>query len=565
MAIATAMPNGFFGNTQEIYVEVASYSVVPPEKIRQYWNVYTTTFRRLVDPTAFRLENFWWHVWGSDRRNLSGPALAKLFKEFSNGPTVVPLTLPSNRHESQALITDRRELDGTGPQPPLPPDSSSGQVSASSESRKAPTPSSSRPPPPHPILKKSRGPSASGPRPTARFASPPCRNDQSGGDGSEARSTTAAVTPSDMPPPPLPSTAKQKRTAAPAAAVSVTEMPPPPLPSTARLKQTVAPAAVVSAAEMPPPPLPSAKAKRTLPPISAVTGPDMRPPPPTSPLREKANSTGRKVVAATAVSRRRPVVMRRQSSQSSTGSDTGSRVTSLANPSAKQQGNKRQTSTTAQLLGHGSLSPQAGEPGAYVQSAGKRPAKAAASKRSSPRTVSVQTVNQPDEAAVSQSPQTTSPPRISTADVRDGFVSQETARIRKEAVQQPAAVPPPVAGFVADTPMVRSRSNNEGPYRLREPGVALLPSQATSSVAMFTTTARGQFDSETVKPEPTVPEPRDIPDRVKFASQPSSSGLLDLQFRPTPPNPSPPIPFGRSRSELTLLLEREKTRKGEGS
>lgn len=453
------------------------------------------------------------------------------------------------------LITDRREIDGTGPQPTLPSDSGSGQESASSENRKAPTPSSSRPPPPHPILKKSRGPSASGPRPTARFASPPCRNDQNS-DGGEARSTTAVVTPSDMPPPPLPSTSKQKQTVAPAAAVSVTEMPPPPLPSSAKQKQTVAPATVVSAT--------STKTKKTLPQLSAVTGPEMRPPPPTSPLREKANSSGRKVVAATAVSRRRPVVMRRQSSQSSTGSDTGPRVTGLVNPSAKQQGNKRQTSTTAQPLGHGSLSPQTGEPEAYVKSTGKRPAKAAASKRSNSRKVSVRTVNQPDEAAVAQNPQTTSPPRISTADVKDGFVSQEAARLRRKAVQKPAAVPPPVAGFVADTPMVRS-SSNEGPYRLREPGVALLPSQATSSVAMFTTTARGQFDSETVKPEPAVPEPRDIPDRVKFAAQPSSSVLLDLQFRPTPPNPSPPIPFGRSRSELTLLLEREKARKSESS
>lgn len=38
MAVTTVMPPGFFENTQEIYAEVASYPVVPPEKIRQYWN-----------------------------------------------------------------------------------------------------------------------------------------------------------------------------------------------------------------------------------------------------------------------------------------------------------------------------------------------------------------------------------------------------------------------------------------------------------------------------------------------------------------------------------------------
>jgi hypothetical protein len=32
------MPMGFFANTQEIYDEVASYPVVPPEKIKEYWN-----------------------------------------------------------------------------------------------------------------------------------------------------------------------------------------------------------------------------------------------------------------------------------------------------------------------------------------------------------------------------------------------------------------------------------------------------------------------------------------------------------------------------------------------
>ena len=34
----TIMPKGFFENTQEIYAEVASYPIVPPEKIKQYWN-----------------------------------------------------------------------------------------------------------------------------------------------------------------------------------------------------------------------------------------------------------------------------------------------------------------------------------------------------------------------------------------------------------------------------------------------------------------------------------------------------------------------------------------------
>lgn len=32
------LPKGILENTREIYAEVASYDVVPPEKIWQYWN-----------------------------------------------------------------------------------------------------------------------------------------------------------------------------------------------------------------------------------------------------------------------------------------------------------------------------------------------------------------------------------------------------------------------------------------------------------------------------------------------------------------------------------------------
>lgn len=41
------MPMGFFENTQEIYAEVASYPVVPPEKIKEYWNGILTSSRRV--------------------------------------------------------------------------------------------------------------------------------------------------------------------------------------------------------------------------------------------------------------------------------------------------------------------------------------------------------------------------------------------------------------------------------------------------------------------------------------------------------------------------------------
>lgn len=131
--------------------------------------------------------------------------------------------------------------------------------------------------------------------------------------------------------------------------------------------------------------------------------------------------------------------------------------------------------------------------------------------------------------------------------------------------------------------MTRSGSNNSdgrgrgtGPYRFLQPGIALPPSQPTSSVATLTTTARGQFDSDTTvapsppplqQPHTAVPDDRDTPDKVQPASRPAPSSTSALTRKPTPPNPNPnpQKPFVRSRSELTLLLERERARKGEGS
>lgn len=36
--MAMILPKGILENTREIYAEVASYDIVPPEKICQYWN-----------------------------------------------------------------------------------------------------------------------------------------------------------------------------------------------------------------------------------------------------------------------------------------------------------------------------------------------------------------------------------------------------------------------------------------------------------------------------------------------------------------------------------------------
>jgi hypothetical protein len=106
------LPKGIVVNTKDVYKEVASFPVLPNDKIRGYWHVYTITNKKLRDPTARRLENFWWHVWGSDRSQLSGRVLARLYEDISLGLTFVPLKGPSNRWEGPdvrpIVIRERR-------------------------------------------------------------------------------------------------------------------------------------------------------------------------------------------------------------------------------------------------------------------------------------------------------------------------------------------------------------------------------------------------------------------------------------------------------------------------
>ncbi|KAG6144783.1 hypothetical protein E4U34_000639 [Claviceps purpurea] len=174
--VAMILPKGIVVNTKTIYQEVASYPIVPATKIWEYWHVYTTTNKKLKDPTARRLENFWWQVWGSDRKFLSGRVLANMYENISVGRAFVPLHGPANRWEGpdvppltkQLIVAHVNGRQGLTQNRPEPPRTKSNQLAVRSMSGSA-----SKPPPSHPILKKSRSPNAPGPRPTARFASPP--------------------------------------------------------------------------------------------------------------------------------------------------------------------------------------------------------------------------------------------------------------------------------------------------------------------------------------------------------------------------------------------------------
>ncbi|KAH8647438.1 hypothetical protein BGZ60DRAFT_228931 [Tricladium varicosporioides] len=167
--MAMILPKGIVVNSPQIApsIERSDEAPLEPEQIARFWKVYTTTKRRLLDPTAERLENYWWRIWGSRSRELDGATVARLFSQISDGETFVPLRGPPNRDEGTPPLRNTRHAPGAASASTLhlPGQSRPSTTSSSSASR----PPTAMPPP---ILKKTRGPSNNGPRPTARFISP---------------------------------------------------------------------------------------------------------------------------------------------------------------------------------------------------------------------------------------------------------------------------------------------------------------------------------------------------------------------------------------------------------
>lgn len=117
--MSTILPKGIVINSPGISGDIERKDREPlsPTEIAKFWRgeqrveilvqanpnsyvVYTTTKRRLLDPTAERLENLWWRIWGSRQRNLEGAKVALLFSEISDGHTFVPLRGPTSRYEA---------------------------------------------------------------------------------------------------------------------------------------------------------------------------------------------------------------------------------------------------------------------------------------------------------------------------------------------------------------------------------------------------------------------------------------------------------------------------------
>ncbi|TWU74406.1 hypothetical protein ED733_003129 [Metarhizium rileyi] len=477
--IPMILPKGIVTNTTDIYKEVASYQIIPADKIWEYWHVYTTTNKKLKDPTARRLENFWWQVWGSDRRYLSGRALAKIYEDISLGPTIVPLHGPPNRWEGPGVPPLTKQLIvahlNRGPDDtqarPEPPRMKSNDASIRSLSSSA-----SKPPPSHPILKKSKPALLSGPKPTARFASPPESDDDGAKESDVPSSGSTATTGLEM--------------AAFKEAIPAARSVPPAMEATASAN----------------PPLSNHEEKPQSRPSIAVLQ---------SPLRDAVTTT------------------------------TTRGLTHL------------RTVSPIPERPHGKANCESADPEDAVSRTSDHPfvlsAKAAGKQPVAPRNAANKASHLP--GGHSRSSISTS---LATSKSRATFDLCSPVSTRSLSLTRTDTDTSSTTGSVTDSVSMTGLSLSQNGYARRGSST-----QGLFTGALATTTnvaAKGQIMDQAGSLPTSGLVDTNMGD-VGFPSEYSNTSFLDSHMLPTPPSHAASVPMGRTRSQLTLLLEREKTKR----
>ncbi|KAI1654862.1 hypothetical protein F4813DRAFT_198140 [Daldinia decipiens] len=498
------LPKGIVFNRNDIYEEIAKYDIVPLSQILAACHVFTTTSRELIDPTARRLENFWTRVLGGDRRYLSGKVIARLFKSISEEESFVKLRGPANRYEppSPDSKADPPAKVQAKPETPEQGSSESGLKGKAEAIKAAPSSAVKRP---HPILKKPRGPSNSGPRPTARFVSPPGSDGEANDskDSEPASSGSTAVNHSGDSKRSTSSTAKEER------------------------RKTIH----------------------------------------TTPKKKTGG-----FVASTA-SRRRPAMPRRISSQSSTavsGAEAGSKEGS-SSLGSRQSGSQGSTTTITEKSSKG-ISPTRREGGEQLsaKAAGKRLVTLSSDKSSTSKPGSSQIGSADSQRLIVQQERADASKSKLATDDANSTVIDDTSPVktsrrgsghrRSDTQERPR---PDILPFMA-----RSRSDIGSIRRISQDLVGgLPPSQSlisSSTTIVSNTTAQGtiiEFDENPSLGETVVSTTQGHEEDAETSSRRSGSSVLDSRFTPTQPSPTPTVPLGRSKSQLTLLLERQGDKK----
>jgi len=352
----------------------------------------------------------------------------------------------------------------------------------------------------HPILKKCRGDSKSGPRPTARFNVPESGNeeDEKSKEDSSSGSTSAK--------------GLQMRSAS-----SMTATPP------------------------------KSDKKRT----------------PTPTKKFLANTS----------TKRRPTLPRRPSSQSSTSSE----ITAREGPGSAASRHVTTQRTVEPIAEQGGAGDATVSQVAEVSAPqGSAASSKTAGKRTGPRSPTTKRFSQADLAQLGSVGGSTLQKKGQT-----GAPSAQEKGKGKE--QVPMAASSPSTGdssavvkpklqrvqssdlasktSKAPSPMTRSHSHLDT-RKARDSGRSL-PVGLTSGAA--TTKTSTDPAAGTIigidEPYPDLPTRLDE-ENSDHVQQSSSSSLLDSRFVPTQPSTAPTLPLGRTKSQLTLLLEKEKERKG---
>ncbi|KAG5945897.1 hypothetical protein E4U53_006666 [Claviceps sorghi] len=513
------LPKGILVNTTTIYQEVASYSVVPAAKIWEYWHVYTTTNKKLRDPTARRLENFWWQVWGSDRRFLSGRELARIYENISVGHSFVPLRGPPNRWEGpdvppltrQLIVTHLNGGHGFAQNRLEPPPMKANHVSS-----RNPSSSALKPPPSHPILKKSRSPlvaGGGGPRPTARFASPPPESDheQTRVDGISLSGSTASAgseTTSIRPTKKLPGTNQKRRTAS--------------TVLTPSSSSSMATATATRTGTIPPATKRPALHRKCSPRIStAVLAVPRARPSPKEPLPEAQTQNRRKAPipeCSAGAAGAAGAITRFESRESNQGNGTQPFAQSSRSPklSAKAEGKQPAVDRTASndLFGMSRL----------------------ASRQTLPAAVSSHSSSLAQNTRELRSP-----------------VSNRSMSLTRTDTDNSSAT-----NSIPDSSSMMIRSMTQNGFG-RRPSVQSLFTSATATTTNVA--AQGQIiDQAGSLPVSSIFSQQGGVVGADLASRRSNTSLVDSRMLPTQPSPVASVPMGRTRSQLRLLLEREKSR-----
>lgn len=567
------LPKGIVFDSPAIYTEVAKLPVVPLEDIHRHWKTYTTTHKKLHDPTACRLENFWWHVWGSNRRELSGETLARLWEEIASGPTFVPLRGPPNRWEGPPLVKPTRSMHESDISQLPQIEEQQQQYIQASIPKGTPnnlTPSSARPPPPHPILKKPSGPSSTGPRPTARFADVPDSEGEASQSsaGKSAQGLNKKKVDTRLASNPVPPAKGDKKPAAAAKKFVVS--------STASKRRPALPRRQSSQSSTG-----SATASTTGSTTGSGTGSrdassgskptvNQQGPAPvtkeTSPARKQGSSGlsthAKEPISSAKAPAKRPIVSSPEKqptpkSSQHPGSQAGLQITTpqqTLSPTLKES-SRKENSPRAQ----GS----SGESRPSAKALGKQPETPVGSGKQS----SLRKSNQMGsfDGAGPQSPPPRSAPQSNQTNVpsnrqAEAEMADEKRRSSQEESPQVRKQPGRKASSNAAPTMVRTRSNNES-KRLSSASF-----KSPSVVGLSSIAVTGGFDFETPKARPADD---DMPPLAADQPDIRASSMLDSRLTPTQPSPAPAPPLGRSKSQLTLLLERtrvgERTRAGSNS